>query len=144
MKIINNNIKLSMKIQEFIDFLKFSFKFKTKKKVLFTLINEEKKYLYDILIDINTNENNIIIIDEKIICENYDTYIIITEKLLLELYCQGASIYKIFKKYMNGDFKTKKFSYKKFNSFLSNFNFSEEYWNDFYTFKYNLNSNKID
>tara|TARA_B110001454_G_C12706550_1_gene428834 strand:- start:1272 stop:1685 length:414 start_codon:yes stop_codon:yes gene_type:complete len=137
MKFINNNVELSIKIQELIDFLKFSFKFKTKKKVLFTLINDEKKHLYDILIDINTNENNMIIIDEKIICENYDTYIILTEKLLLELYCQGASIITIFKKYMKGEFKTKKFSYKKFNSFLSNFNFSEEYWNDFY-------SNKID
>jgi hypothetical protein len=140
MKIINNDIKLSENIIELLDFLKFSFKFKSKKKVLFTLINDEKKPMYDLLIDINTNENNMIIIDEKIICENYDTYIIITEKLLLELYCQGASIYKIFKKYMSGEFKTKKFNYKKFNSFLSNFNFSEEYWNDFYTFKHNLNS----
>jgi len=143
MKVINNNIELSVKIQEFIDFLQFSFKFKSKKQVLFTLINEKKEHLYDILIDINTNENNMIIIDEKIICESYDTYIIITEKLLLELYCQGASIYKIFKKYMNGDFKTKKFNYKNFNSFLSNFNFSEEYWNNFYILKHNLNS-KID
>ena len=143
MIIVNNNVELSIKIQELIDFLKFSFKLKIKKKILFTLINEEKKHLYDILIDINTNENNMIIIDEKIICENYDTNIILTEKLLLELYCQGASIITIFKKYMKGEFKTKKFSYKKFNSFLSNFNFSEEYWNDFYTLKHNLNSNKI-
>jgi hypothetical protein len=143
MKIINNDIKLSDNIIELLDFLKFSFKFKSKKKILFSLINDEKEPMYDLLIDINSNESNLIIIDEKIICENYDTYIIITEKLLLELYCQGASIYKIFKKYMSGEFKTKKFSYKKFNSFLSNFNFSEEYWNDFYTLKHNLNS-KID
>jgi len=143
MKIINNDIKLSDNIIELLDFLKFSFKFKSKKKILFSLINNEKEPMYDLLIDINSNESNLIIIDEKIICENYDTYIIITEKLLLELYCQGASIYKIFKKYMSGEFKTKKFSYKKFNSFLSNFNFSEEYWNDFYTLKHNLNS-KID
>ena len=140
MKIINNNIKLSENIIELLDFLKFSFKFKSKKKVLFTLINDEKEPMYDLLIDINSNESNLIIIDEKIICEIYDTYIIITEKLLLELYCQGASIYKIFKKYMSGEFKTKKFNYKKFNGFLSNFNFSEEYWNDFYTLKHNLNS----
>jgi hypothetical protein len=143
MKIINDNIKLGVKIIELLDFLKFSFKFKSKKKVLFSLINDKKEPMYDLLIDINSNESNLIIIDEKIICDNYDTHIIITEKLLLELYCQGASIYKIFKKYMSGEFKTKKFNYKKFNSFLSNFNFSEEYWNDFYTFKHNLNS-KID
>ena len=143
MKIINNDIKLSDNIIEFLDFLKFSFKFKSKKKILFSLINDKKNPMYDLLIDINSNESNLIIIDEKIICENYDTHIIITEKLLLELYCQGASIYKIFKKYMSGDFKTKKFSYKKFDGFLSNFNFSEEYWNDFYTLKHNLNS-KID
>lgn len=143
MKIINNDIKLSDNIIELLDFLKFSFKFKSKKKILFSLINDKKNPMYDLLIDINSNESNLIIIDEKIICENYDTHIIITEKLLLELYCQGASIYKIFKKYMSGDFKTKKFSYKKFNGFLSNFNFSEEYWNDFYTLKHNLNS-KID
>ena len=100
--------------------------------------------MYDILIDINSSEdNNFIIIDEKIICDNYDTCIIITEDLLLELYCQGASIYNIFKKYMSGEFKTKKFSYKKFNKFLSNFNFTEEYWNEFYTLQHNLNS-KID
>jgi hypothetical protein len=143
MKIINDNIKLGVKIIELLDFLKFSFKFKSKKKVLFSLINDKKEPMYDLLIDINSNESNLIIIDEKIICDNYDTHIIITEKLLLELYCQGASIYKIFKKYMSGEFKTKKFNYKKFNGFLSNFNFSEEYWNDFYTFKHNLNS-KID
>ena len=143
MKIINNNIKLSIKIKELLDFLKFSFKFKSKKKILFSLINDKKEPMYDFLIVINSNENNMMIIDEKILCETYDTHIIITEKLLLELYCQGASIYKIFKKYMNGDFKTKKFSYKKFNGFLSNFNFSEEYWNDFYTLQHNLNS-KID
>ena len=143
MKIIKNEIKLSDNIIELLDFLKFSFKFKSKKKILFSLINDKKNPMYDLLIDINSNESNLIIIDEKIICENYDTHIIITEKLLLELYCQGASIYKIFKKYMSGDFKTKKFSYKKFNGFLSNLNFSEEYWNDFYTLKHNLNS-KID
>jgi hypothetical protein len=143
MKIINNNIQISEKVKELLDFLIFSFKFKSKKKVLFSIINEKHEQMYDILIDINSNDNNMIIVDEKVIYDNYDTYIIITEELLLELYCQGASIYKIFKKYMSGEFKTKKFSYKKFNSFLSNFNFAEEYWNDFYTFKHNLNS-KID
>jgi len=138
MKIIKNNVVLSMKIIELLDFLKFSFKFSSENKVFFTLINEKKEKMYEILIDINNN-NSMIIIDEEIIFENYETYIIITEDLLLELYCQGASIYKIFKKYMSGEFKTKKFNYKKFNSFLSNFNFSEEYWNDFYTFQNSLN-----
>ena len=138
MKIIKNNVVLSVKIIELLDFLKFSFKFSSENKVFFTLINEKKEKMYEILIDINNN-NSMIIIDEEIIFENYETYIIITEDLLLELYCQGASIYKIFKKYMSGEFKTKKFNYKKFNSFLSNFNFSEEYWNDFYTFQNSLN-----
>ena len=80
MKIINNDIKLSDNIIEFLDFLKFSFKFKSKKKILFSLINDKKNPMYDLLIDINSNESNLIIIDEKIICENYDTHIIITEK----------------------------------------------------------------
>lgn len=144
MKIINNNVKLSDNVKELLNFLKFSFKFNSNKKVLFSLINKKKENMYDILIDINSSEDsNFIIIDEKIICDNYDTCIIITEDLLLELYCQGASIYNVFKKYMSGEFKTKKFSYKKFNGFLSNFNFTEEYWNDFYTLQHNLNS-KID
>ena len=139
MKIIKNDVVLSVKIIELLDFLKFSFKFSSENKVFFTLINEKKEKMYEILIDINSNDNSMIIIDEEIIFENYETYFIITEDLLLELYCQGASIYKIFKKYMSGEFKTKKFNYKKFNSFLSNFNFSEEYWNDFYTFQNSLN-----
>tara|TARA_Y100000310_G_scaffold344320_1_gene456406 strand:- start:2743 stop:3159 length:417 start_codon:yes stop_codon:yes gene_type:complete len=133
----NNNIILSRKIIEFIDFLLFSFKFKNNKKVVFNIVDDNKKSLYHLLIKIN---NNIIIrVDKNIECDDYDTFIRITEELLLELYCEGASITKIFKKYLKGEFKTKKFSYKKFNKFLSNFNFSQEYWNDFYIFQNNLN-----
>ena len=133
----NNNIILSRKITELIDFLLFSFKFKNNKKVVFNIVDDNKKSLYHLLIEINNDI--IIIVDKKIECDDYDTFIRITEELLLELYCEGASITKIFRKYISGEFKTKKFSYKKFNKFLSNFNFSEEYWNDFYIFQNNLN-----
>lgn len=133
----NNNIILSRKIIEFIDFLLFSFKFKNNKKVVFNIVDDNNKSLYHLLIEINNDIT--IIVDKKIECDDYDTFIRITEELLLELYCEGASITKIFKKYLKGEFKTKKFSYKKFNKFLSNFNFSQEYWNDFYIFQNNLN-----
>jgi len=136
MKIINENIILSDKITELLNFLKFSFYFQYERIGLFTIVNEKKEKKYDILFNIEKN-NNFIMIDQEIITKKNETHIIITEKLLVELYSQGASIYTVFKKYLKGEFKTKKFNYKKFNSFLSNFNFSEECWKKFYQNKIN-------
>jgi hypothetical protein len=130
MYIINNDIQLNIDVNNLINYLEFSFKYKNDSKFLFILKNENNKN-YNILINI-TKENSFIYIDEKIICDNYSVKIIMSNDLLIELYSKNSSLIKIMKSYWDKKFQTEKFSFIKFKRFLDNFNFKEKKWEEYY------------
>lgn len=121
-------------VNEFINFLKFSYKYYKKTNTLFYI--SDKEYFINIIVD-EQKKLTILNFDKKHFDEfekdyNYDLYFDITEILLVKLYQQGVSITELFSHIRNNDIKTNNFGVFKFYAFMKNFDFSANSWNNFF------------
>ena len=122
--------KLNKTVDEFINFLKFSYKFYKKTNTLFYI--SDKDYFINIIV----NDNKELVIkhftkkdfDDKTDDYNYDLYFDITENLLIKLYKSGVGIKELFGYLRTGEIKSNNFGVFKFYSFMKNFDFSPESW----------------
>lgn len=120
-------------IEEFINFLKFTYIFSKKTNTLFYIC--DKDYFINIII----NDNKDLIIktfdkkhfDELTYDYNYDLYFDINEKLLVKLYKNGVGIKDLFSYLKTGEIKSNNFGIFKFYAFMKNFDFSPNSWKKF-------------
>lgn len=120
----NNNV------MTIINFLIFSFNYNNKQNIYFKIINNDNIFLYQIYFDINQNKSFLTISKDDIDINN--NIIILNEDLLIELYLENASLFKIIKSYFQGKIKSINVSVNNFKNFMKNFDFSKEKWDEYY------------
>lgn len=120
---------MNVHVKELLDYLEYSFEYYNNQNVFFKV---KDKYL----INIHIHNKNINIskyeLDYSII--NSDLILSITEDLLVELYKNGITLSNLLKKIKDGSIKTEKFKLYKFITFVKNFDFSPDKWNEFIIF----------
>ena len=118
------------KIDELLDFLKFSFhKKKGKIAILFKLFDEDIDNITRI-VSICIDNNSLSL--GKCESGEYDSEITIKKEIFINMYSDSLSVFKLCKlMFRSNDIKMKNFTISKFRNFISRFDFGTETWTKF-------------
>lgn len=119
------NLNIHNSIIQLTDYLKFSFKYYNKNNIIF-YVNDKNYY-----ININISKNIDISFIQDISDIKYNILFELDEKLLITLYNSGVNIKDLVLYIKNNKIKTNNFNIFKFYSFIKNFDFSQNKWNEF-------------
>jgi len=118
------------KVNELIQFLKYSFKYKKNIHILFELFNDDIQNIIKI-ISIKVIDGSFFI--DEIKKQKYDCEMKIQIDIFVSLYTDSMSVFKLFKLLLKNDnIKTQNFSLGKLRKFIYNFDFSSSKWERFY------------